>query len=367
MVNKRYDIYRSSGPIFEAALDELLAQISKSERQTLRIIIFGEPQSDEEFANQRSLAESRCRELFGDRAPMIAYIAQAPLCCQLAAEVTSLADGVQADAEYHHDYILLDGKEVISGGIYSNPNDGIAKQAEAIFERMSEIISAEKLQINDIVRQWNYIEQITLMSAEGQHYQLFNDARSRFYNRCEWPNGYPAATGIGAQRGGVTVLFDAVRDSSLISKAVDNPLQISAHAYSQQVLINNTDAHKTTPKFERARYIGGEQPTVYISGTAAIRGEESCKEDVVRQTALTMENIGHLVGVQNLAKSGVERPSTMHYATMRAYLKHRFDFEASRRWIDENYPTMPTLYLWADICRDELLIEIEGIAAQSTL
>lgn len=362
MVNKRYDIYRSSAPTFEAALEDLLAQIAASRRQTLRIVLFGEPSSDEEFLSQRQLAESRCREIFAERAPMVTFIAQAPLCSTLAAEVTMLDE--EAEVIYNRDYILLNGQEIISSGIYAEPSDSIARQAEKIFERVSEIIAAEGLQVSDIVRQWNYIEQITLMVSEGQHYQLFNDARSCFYNSCEWPNGYPAATGIGTQRGGVTVIFDAIRHSATMSKAIDNPLQISAHAYSQQVLINNTDRHKTTPKFERARYVAGANPMVYISGTAAIRGEESCKESIEGQTALTMENIDHLVSVENLAKSGITEPVAMRYATMRAYIKHRSEYEASRNWIENNYPAMPTLYLWADICRDELLIEIEGIATQ---
>jgi hypothetical protein len=30
--------------------------------------------------------------------------------------------------------------------------------------------------------------------------------------------------------------------------------------------------------------------------------------------------------------------------------------------MEQNYPQVDVLYLWADICREELLIEIEGIA-----
>ena len=160
------------------------------------------------------------------------------------------------------------------------------------------------------------------------------------------------------------MLFDAVKSSASHSKAVDNPLQVSAHAYSQQVLINNTEAHKTTPKFERARYMCGEDASVYISGTAAIRGEESCSEDAVGQTRLTMENIDYLISEENLVKSGVAEPEKMAYASLRAYLKYRDDLEQVVEWMDGNYPAVDVLYLWADICREELLIEIEGIAKQ---
>ena len=108
----------------------------------------------------------------------------------------------------------------------------------------------------------------------------------------------------------------------------------------------------------------GEDASVYISGTAAIRGEESCSEDAVGQTRLTMENIDYLISEENLVKSGVAEPEQMAYASLRAYLKYREDLEQVVEWMDGNYPAVDVLYLWADICREELLIEIEGIAKQ---
>ena len=47
---------------------------------------------------------------------------------------------------------------------------------------------------------------------------------------------------------------------------------------------------------------------------------------------------------------------------MRVYIKRDGDAEEAERWMKENYPRTPTLYLSADICREELLVEIEGIA-----
>lgn len=363
MTRKIYNIYRSEAAAFDEALDELLAAAIGADETVVRIVLFGAPKDNEEYATQRAAIEERCKEYFGSHSPMVAYVAQAPLRCTLAAEVTAVPREQAEKIRWHEDYISLDG-EVLSAGIYAPLDKNIAEQAELIFARVAEILKAEGVTTADIVRQWNYIERITHMALEGQHYQLFNDARSRFYDDCSWSNGYPAATGIGTQAGGVTVLFDAVQGSEECSVAVDNPLQVSAHAYSQQVLINNTEAHKTTPKFERARHMQGEESSVYISGTAAIRGEESCREDAVGQTRLTMENIDYLISVENLTKSGVENPATMGYASLRAYLKHQKDLTAVVEWMERNYPTVDVLYLWADICREELLIEIEGIAKQ---
>ena len=365
MIKKEYNIYRSEAATFELALDELLAAMTVADREILRITLFGAPNDNEEYVNERDYFERSCAEYFGERCPMLGYVAQAPLRYTLAAEVMSIAREDAHRVVRCGDYITI-GDEIISAGIYAPLGQDIGQQSEHIFARVAQILDAEGVTAADIVRQWNYIERITHMSEEGQHYQLFNDARSRFYDACSWRNGYPAATGIGTQAGGVTVLFDAVRGSDSCSKAVDNPLQISAHAYSQQVLINNTQAHKTTPKFERARYVQGADSMVYISGTAAIRGEESCRENVVEQTRLTMENIDYLISEQNLVNSGVMVPEKMTYASLRAYLKHRSDLSSVVEWMDSNYPAVDVLYLWADICREELLIEIEGIANNKT-
>ena len=363
MIKKLYHIYRSQETNFERALGEILCAIAAENKRVIRIVFFGSPADNDEFAEQRQKIELATRAEFSN-APMLAYVAQAPLCSTLAAEVTTIAKEEVKAIVYHEDYILINGVEIISAGIYSDTSLGIDQQADAIFERIYQILKNESVKVDDIVRQWNYIERITHLGERGQHYQLFNDSRSHFYNAAQWTNGYPAATGIGTQTGGVIVVFDAVRDSTQFSRAIDNPLQISAHAYSQQVLINNTDAHKTTPKFERARHIDGKEQMIYISGTAAIRGEDSCQQDIVGQTALTMENIDHLISVENQVASGVKRPAKMEYATMRAYLKYCDNLDDVTAWIDEHYPKMQTLYLWADICREELLIEIEGIATQ---
>lgn len=361
MTNKYFKIYRSKAEGFDKALEELLSAIGKDFRQPVRIVFFGGPTDNKAYINERTTIEKRCTEHFQHK-PMLAYIAQAPLCSTLAAEVMAIADIEAQQIVYHDDYILINNHEIISGGIYSDTVLTIDKQAENIFARVGEILNKESVEVCDIVRQWNYIERITHMDDSGQHYQLFNDARSHFYNSCKWENGYPAATGIGAQAGGVVVTFDAIKNSSKHTTPIDNPLQISAHAYSQQVLINSTDKRKTTPKFERARHIDGGKPMIHISGTAAIRGEESCKEGIVGQTVLTMENIDHLTSIENQRASGVKYPSNMEYTTLRVYIKHRNNLHDAEQWITENYPGASTLYLWADICREELLIEIEGVA-----
>ncbi len=360
MTRKNYRIYRTCEADFDRAAAELADRIATSGENAVRIVFFGDTTDNDNYIERRDTICRICAERFGEGGPLVGFIAQKPLRSSLAAEATVLA--APAKIARHEDYAVVDGREIISGNLQADIALDTGRQADAIFRRMTEILAADGFAATDIVRQWNYIEQITRMAPEGQHYQMFNDARSRFYDRCEWPNGYPAATGIGTRTGGVSVMFDAVRDAAA-SVAIDNPLQVAAHAYSQKVLIDKPqNRDKTTPKFERARYVADSGAAmVYISGTAAIRGEESCRSDIAEQTAMTMDNIATLAGRENLARHGVEA-AAMDYAMLRVYIKRETDAEAAERWMARNYPDVPALYLAADICREELLVEIEGIA-----
>ena len=98
---------------------------------------------------------------------------------------------------------------------------------------------------------------------------------------------------------------------------------------------------------------------VYISGTAAIRGEESLVGvGLGRQLHITMENIGQLIGKAKLKM-------------LRVYLKEKSFYEEARELLEgynlnisSRQTSAPISYMWADVCRDELLIEIEGIAIE---
>ena len=116
----------------------------------------------------------------------------------------------------------------------------ISEKTPEVFTRVGIVFDTEGIPVTSIIRQLTYIPKITACDATGhQHYQDFNDARSLFYNGVEWTTGYPAATGIGTQWGGIMIDVDALlcKDGSVRVLGVDNPLQIAAHAYSQNVLL----------------------------------------------------------------------------------------------------------------------------------
>ncbi len=268
----------------------------------------------------------------------------------------------------------LQGKEVCAGGIsVKNANNSLSSQVEESYKIMKDILTAEALSFSDIVRQWNYVENIVQVNQIDnkpvQNYQLLNDTRSVYYSKCEFHNGFPAATGIGMNYGGILLEFYAVKplkDFEIVS--VKNPKQVDAYSYSQDVLVGDSIKkipQKTTPKFERAKYISlNGYNTIYISGTASIHNEKTLGiDDVKEQTLVTIENIAELIAIENLNKSGSSKnDGTVKYSFLRIYVKYSSDFPTVKAICDKQFMNTPISYLIADICRDDLLVEIEGVA-----
>jgi enamine deaminase RidA (YjgF/YER057c/UK114 family) len=232
---------------------------------------------------------------------------------------------------------------------------------------MVAILENEKMSLNNLIRQWNYIGNILDVKDGYQNYQIFNEVRNDYYSRFRTVKGYPAATGVGMKHGGVILDFCAVDlNDSLKIKAVENPNQVNAYNYGQQVLMGLRDKDKSTkhaPQFERALLVANNHDAyLHISGTASIIGQETIgKDDIGKQTVVTLENIKKLTETERL-RSIISDPAISHekYSLFRIYIKNQSDFNIVRRICNEQFPKIPAIYIEADICRDDLLMEIEA-------
>ena len=265
-------------------------------------------------------------------------------------------------------------KEVYGAGITaSGRHEGISEQADKSFALMASILKTENLSFSHVVRQWNYIESILAQNCMNgifrQNYQSFNDVRSHYYSSADFSSGYPAATGIGMNAGGVILEFIAFQGSKEVDiLPLSNPLQKDAQQYKQDVLVGESLAEKTPPKFERAKLIVKDNSgLIFISGTAAVRGQNTVhRGDVIRQTRSTIQNISELISRKNLKKSGVATAfDTEPFSYLRVYVKHAEDFPTVRTVCEQTYGDIPSQYLVSDICREDLLVEIEGAVCVS--
>lgn len=347
----------------------------------IRLVFFGNPGNNEEYLVHLDLIAEAVENYFGEEAPVFSYVAQPPLeKDDLVLEISEMEWGTGIEVSYKKQgrlpYIVTEGddtKKLFVGGVMADSlKDPIRKQADQVFSRLKDIFVKENMPVSSIVRQWNYIEQITGIEGNHQHYQDFNDSRTHFYSSNTWKDGFPAATGIGTSFGGVMIDLEAICYATPENRIIplNNTLQVPAFDYSEQVLLGEEDQElkrKTTPKFERAKLIlEKESGLIYISGTAAIRGENSLEGiGPEKQTRITLENIEHLISYRTLKDTKIGLQDNARIISMRVYLKEAGFLEEVRQVVMEKYTGIQVVYLLADVCRDELLVEVEGLASIS--
>lgn len=259
------------------------------------------------------------------------------------------------------------GKFVIASNLGKYlPKTDIYQQSDEAFKQFEKILQKENLTFSNVIRQWNYIEDIVGYTNKNQHYQIFNDVRSSYYSKAVFSHGYPAATGIGMEASGVIIDFLALMENDQTGVVpIKSPVQADAHQYSKEVLAHNaiSKIQETTPKFERAKVIFHQQcGTILVSGTAAIKGQNSALVNAAEQTELTLNNIFKLIEPNNLVANGYSAKKTDIIAqSIRVYIKDEKDYNAVKTICNERLEGIPVMFVKADICRPELLVEIEGI------
>ena len=361
---------------FNQSLDQIL-KITNSGLSPVRINIFADLPDFDSLITAREKIIEICAGSFGSYCPAITLTAQPPeKPWKTAVEAVFIKTGSASVRGGNHNkipYLVLGssaGRELLAGGLssYMFPDDTRAA-AEAAFDTVIQILEKEKMSADDIVRQWNYIGNILQMKNNLQNYQIFNEVRGEYYQRYRTLKRYPAATGVGMNHGGVIIDITAFQPAASVSLvAVKNPGQINAYEYGQQVLKGFSDkgrSFRNPPQFERGLLITGEGRSVLlISGTASITGQETVGTgDVEKQTVVTIDNISKLTDPcrigQLIAHPGLPGKK---YGFLRAYIKRQNDFASVRRICEKYFPDVPVSYIEADICRDDLLVEIEGEA-----
>jgi len=254
-------------------------------------------------------------------------------------------------------------------------NGSLHSGTHRAFGRMAGLLEGVGFSFAQVVRTWLYLGNIVGPEAAQQRYQELNRARADFYAGVPFGNHhvrtagaadvfFPASTGIGAQGEGVAMSCVALRSErdDLLVAALENPNQTSAYAYEAYY-------SPRRPRFSRAvAVVADGVATLFVSGTASITEAESrYPDDVEKQTHQTLDNIETLVGPENCGRHDlVDIGATLgDLAHIRVYLKHPADYEKVRRICCQRVGPLPAIYAVADVCRPELLVEIEGVAFSS--
>jgi len=321
-----------------------------------------------------------CREVirarFGETGPVTTFVVQPPCCgAALGVELWALG-GPGVKVKRFGPHLLSAESEGIRwihcGGISGQAGTGGAYgESLSAFRKMRQQLAVAGVGFDQVVRTWLYVNQITGGEEGGQRYQELNRARTDFYGGIDLcaknraPGApttiYPASTGIGT--GGANVAMSCMalesKRTDVFLLPLENPRQTAAYDY--QAIYS-----PQSPKFSRAvAVVQGHFVSTLVSGTASILNSQTCHVgDIVRQTAQTIDNIERLIAPENFARHGLRGAGAtlQDIAKLRVYVKYWQDYEKCRDVVERRLPRVPVIYLHADVCRPNLLVEIEAVA-----
>lgn len=328
-------------------------------------------------ANDAPAARQLFEAYYGEEIPLSLFVVQPP-CGGSALAIEAWAISTRTvSVGYHGPHLVTvehDGIRWIhaSAGSLSLGKRSAYEQSAEAFRSLGKALSAAHTTFSDVARVWLYQGNITEEENGTERYRELNRARTDCFEGINFasnpladaPHGhaiYPASTGIGTGGHGLVTACLAIqtdrKDVRLLS--LENPQQTSAFDYPKEY-------SRKSPKFSRAMALRmGGHLTTWISGTASIVDAATMHPgDPVKQTEQTLDNIEKLIAPGNFARHGWADAgaSLRDLAKVRVYVKRPEDFETCRAVCERRLGSTPAIYALADVCRPDLLVEIEGVA-----
>ncbi|MCB1236812.1 MAG: dioxygenase [Verrucomicrobiae bacterium] len=331
-------------------------------------------------ANDVPAAQKLFEAYFGEEMPLTLFVVQPP-CDGAALAVEAWAISTRTvEVGYLGPHLVTlehDGMRWVyaSSGAIHLAGRSAYEQAREGFVSLRRRLRAAGVPFRDVARLWLYQGGITEIEEGIERYRELNRGRTDVFEEIDFASNplarlsggreiYPASTGIGTKEHGLVMTSLAVqtdRDDVAIL-ALENPRQVSAFDYPPEY-------SKKSPKFARAMGIRiGNHLTTWVSGTASIIDSETVHPgDVVGQTEQTLDNIANLISRENYARHGwADAGATLSdLAKARIYVKRPEDYEKCREVCQRRLGSIPTVYAVADVCRPDLLVEIEAVAFSS--
>ena len=203
---------------------------------------------------------------------------------------------------------------------------------------------------------WHHVPAINRGEGDQENYRLFCAGRAEAFpgDIGDQPS-MPAATAIGApaEEPMLQLICLAAAEPGL---RIENPRQMNAWRYPRQY-------GPRAPIFSRGTVIGeGRSRQFLISGTASVVGHETRHEDNVdAQIKETMANLDSLL-VECARVLETDKPAFNPDSPLKIYVRYPDQLPAIDAGITRAIGAdAPRLYLQADICRSDLLVEIDGV------
>ena len=249
-----------------------------------------------------------------------------------------------------------------SSGTFAFAHDGELLFASASFDESAPIEVITKRAYDEaiavarahgypnLIRMWNHVGAINGDDRGRERYKLFCEGRHDAFAAAGYQLGadLPAASAVGMRERGLMLYFLAATE---MATQAENPRQVAAYRYPPQY-------GQKSPSFSRATTRRSRSETViYVSGTSSVVGHASVHDrDVLGQLEETIVNLEAILRSAAGAR-------LRDFVAVKTYIRREQDAELVIPALDAVLPqSCSRIYVEADICRSELLLEIEGVA-----
>ncbi|OPH47984.1 hypothetical protein BC351_39030 [Paenibacillus ferrarius] len=252
-----------------------------------------------------------------------------------------------------------DKRLMLSAIFHNELRDKSYEQIYHTFCKINQILNGNGLNYRDVIRTWIYIPQIL------DYYDQFNLGRNRFLEELniiptrdsirdfDFENIFmPASTGVGCEN---PYTSGALFDVYAISKNFESEIKVSNETGSKQ-----RSAYRYGSAFSRSLIVHQQAcDHLFLSGTASIddKGNTIHLDNIDLQIGETFKVINSLVQEADM--------NVADWMEGTVFLKKSEYAQAYMKNIEENQVLNPPVILCvADICREDLLFEIDGIFAK---
>jgi enamine deaminase RidA (YjgF/YER057c/UK114 family) len=241
--------------------------------------------------------------------------------------------------------VRANGRQCLTlSGLGEPAAGGRVEQSKRMFEKMEAVLHQAGIDMFSVARTWMWLKDILAW------YDDFNRVRNDFFiDHGLITNGIshkmPASTGIGVAAANVACAMELVA-------VIDPPGSIEY----LEVGGNQSSAYDYGSAFSRAtKAVTPAGKTVYVSGTASIGadGKTTNIGDSRAQITATIDNVRAVFEEMNCQDSDIVQ--TIAYCKTAEIEKLFHDEYANLSW--------PWMTVVSDVCRHDLLFEIEAIAA----
>lgn len=224
------------------------------------------------------------------------------------------------------------------------PTAGVTAQARRMFERAAALLAENGLTFNDVARTWIYLARLLHWYGE------LNRVRTVFYAAHRAPGPYPASTGIQGRTADEECVMDVLAATSdegsgfSVTPLLSTSRQGPAFAYGSS--------------FSRGISLALDGwRTVFVSGTASI-GPDGKSRYIDEPDAQIVETLMNVAAVLEPLGGGLG-----HICSSTLFCKSPEFLPAYQQACRLlGVPDFPIIAVVADVCRPDLLVEMEAVA-----